>query len=79
MAEIVKKKHPADVADQKVKEFQQAMQKWAMMVLKSFDDWRFYQTETMPEKGMIVLMNYREDQITPYFTYFKDGLVEEKY
>ena len=31
------------------------------------------------EKGMIVLMNYREDQITPYFTYFKDGLVEEKY
>jgi hypothetical protein len=33
----------------------------------------------MNPEGMIVLMNYREDGMTPYFVYFKDGLIEEKY
>ena len=27
---------------------------------------------------MIALMNFREDGITPYMLFFKDGLVEEK-
>jgi len=29
--------------------------------------------------GMIVLLFYREDGLTPVFIYFKDGLREEKY
>jgi hypothetical protein len=32
----------------------------------------------MDPEGMVALLNYREDGITPYFTFFKDGLVEEK-
>ena len=28
--------------------------------------------------GMVALMNYREDGITPYMLFFKDGVVEEK-
>jgi hypothetical protein len=28
---------------------------------------------------MVVLMDYREDGITPYFWYIKDGILEEKY
>ena len=27
---------------------------------------------------MVVLMNYREDGVTPYMLFFKDGLIEEK-
>lgn len=32
----------------------------------------------MDPDGMVALLNYREDGITPYFTFFKDGLKEEK-
>ena len=27
---------------------------------------------------MVALMNFREDGVTPYMLFFKDGLVEEK-
>lgn len=29
-------------------------------------------------RGMLIFMNYREDEITPYMLFFKDGLIEEK-
>lgn len=32
----------------------------------------------MDTEGMVCLLNYREDGITPYFTFFKDGLKEQK-
>lgn len=32
----------------------------------------------MDPEGMVALLNYREDGITPYFTFFKDGLKQEK-
>lgn len=28
--------------------------------------------------GTVALLNYREDGITPYMIFFKDGLVQEK-
>lgn len=28
--------------------------------------------------AMIALLNYREDGITPYMLFFRDGLIEEK-
>jgi hypothetical protein len=55
------------------------MQTWAKSVLTTFDDWRFYLSESMNPDGMVVLMGYREDQTTPYFVFFKDGLEEEKF
>jgi len=68
-----------DAAAQKVKAFEKGMSGWAMKVLKSFDEYKFYLSENVPENGMVILMGYREDQITPYFTYFKDALEEEKF
>ena len=65
--------------EEAVKPFQKSMQARAMNVLKTFDEWKFWLSENMPDDGMIILMGYREDQITPYFTYFKDGLEEEKF
>lgn len=44
------------------------------MVLERFYDWTFFTGESMDPEGMVVLMNYREDGITPYFIYFKDVL-----
>jgi len=63
----------------RVEKFTSGMQKWAKDVLGSFDDWRFFLGERMDPEGMVVLMGYREDQTTPYFMFFKDGLAEEKY
>ena len=39
---------------------------------------QFFQGESMNPEGMIGLLNYREDGVTPYFIFFKDGLEEEK-
>ena len=63
----------------RVSVFQSGMQKWATGVLKSFDEWRFYVGERMDPEGMVILMGYREDQTTPFFVFFKDGLEEEKF
>ncbi len=63
----------------KVAAFQTGMQNWAKNVLKDFDNWRFYLGEKMDPEGMVVLQGYREDNITPYFIFFKDGVREEKY
>lgn len=49
------------------------------VVLPKFDEWNFYTGESMNPEGMVVLMNYREDGMTPYFVLFKDGVKEVKY
>jgi hypothetical protein len=55
------------------------MQAWATDVLKNFDNYSFYIGEKMDYSGMVVVQGYREDQTTPYFIFFKDGLELEKY
>lgn len=47
-------------------------------VLANFSNWQFFTGERMDPDGMVVLMDYREDGLTPYFLLFKDGLIEEK-
>ncbi|CRK12481.1 hypothetical protein VD0002_g6252 [Verticillium dahliae] len=47
-------------------------------LLPNFKDWEFYTGESMNPDGAIVLMNYREDGVTPYIVVFKHGLKEEK-
>jgi len=44
----------------------------------NFKDYEFYTGESMNPDGMVALLNYREDGITPYFTFWKDGLKEVK-
>jgi len=59
--------------------FKKNGQEAAMAVMKSFKEWVFYTGESFNPDGIIVLGNYREDGITPYFWYFKHALVEEKF
>jgi len=47
-------------------------------VLGKFEQLEFFTGEKMDPDAMVILMNYREDGLTPYFMIFKDGIVEEK-
>lgn len=48
-------------------------------LIKNIDEYDFYTGESDNDGvGMVILKGYREDQITPYFIYIKDGLVLEK-
>jgi len=67
-------KHP-----ERVEKFMSGMQTMAKEILTKFADYRFFIGERMDPEGMVILMNYREDQVTPYFIFFKDGLEEEKF
>ncbi|KAJ3268612.1 Translationally-controlled tumor protein [Terramyces sp. JEL0728] len=47
-------------------------------ILGNIKDYEFFVGESMDPEGAVGLLNYREDGITPYITYFKDGLKTEK-
>ncbi|KAG5452995.1 Translationally-controlled tumor protein [Clonorchis sinensis] len=72
--ELVAKKDPA-----RVESFQKAVETYMKNVLANFKDYQFFIGEKMDPNGCVALMNYREDGMTPYFVFLKDGLVEEKY
>ncbi|KAG8944596.1 hypothetical protein FRC00_010516 [Tulasnella sp. 408] len=64
----------------RVAAFQKGAQAYAKKILGNFDNYDFYIGKSMSVEppGMIALLNYREDGITPYFTFWKDGLKEQK-
>ncbi|KAL0949512.1 hypothetical protein HGRIS_009564 [Hohenbuehelia grisea] len=62
----------------KVPTFEKNAQTYAKKVIANFKDYEFYTGETMNPDGMVALLNYREDGVTPYFTFWKDGLKEVK-
>ncbi|KAG5665656.1 hypothetical protein KAF25_009781 [Fusarium avenaceum] len=47
-------------------------------LLPKFKDFEFYTGESMNPDGMVVLLNYREDGVTPYVTIWKHGVTEMK-
>nr|BAN82748.1 translationally-controlled tumor protein [Oplegnathus fasciatus] len=47
-------------------------------IVKGLKDYQFFTGESMNPEGMVGLLNYREDGITPYMLFFKDGLLVEK-
>lgn len=58
--------------------FQKGAQAFVKKILSNFKDYEFFTGESMNPDAMVGLLNYREDGITPFFTFFKDGLIEEK-
>jgi hypothetical protein len=58
--------------------FEKAATPFIKKVLENFKDYEFFVGESMNPEAMVALLNYREDGITPYLTFFKDGLKEEK-
>ncbi|XP_038843349.1 translationally-controlled tumor protein homolog [Salvelinus fontinalis] len=49
------------------------------MILGNLDKYQFFTGESMNCDGAIGLLDYREDGVTPFFVFFKDGIEIEKY
>ncbi len=69
----LKEKNP-----ERVDAFKKSAQTFIKKILENFKDYEFFTGENMNPDGMVVLLNYREDGVTPYLLFFKDGLIEEK-
>ncbi|CAD6576720.1 MAG: hypothetical protein TREMPRED_001751 [Tremellales sp. Tagirdzhanova-0007] len=61
----------------RVAKFEKGAQDFAKKIVANFKNFEFYVGESMNPEGMVLLLNYREDGTTPFFTAFKDGLKEE--
>ncbi|KAF3288216.1 hypothetical protein TWF970_005308 [Orbilia oligospora] len=62
----------------RVEAFEKGAQAFAKKIVGGFKDYEFYVGESMNPDGAVLLLNYREDGVTPYFTVWKDGLSEMK-
>ncbi|KAF8640054.1 hypothetical protein AX17_001296 [Amanita inopinata Kibby_2008] len=62
----------------RVEAFTKGAAEYAKKIVANFKDFEFYTGESMNPDGMVALLNYREDGVTPYFTVWKDGLKEVK-
>ncbi|XP_035661523.1 translationally-controlled tumor protein homolog [Branchiostoma floridae] len=62
----------------RVHDFRAAAQGGIDRILKSFDGLKFFTGESKNCEGMVALLDYMEDGVTPYMLFFKDGLVQEK-
>ncbi|KZF23997.1 translationally controlled tumor-associated [Xylona heveae TC161] len=65
-------------SEETIKEFETKASGYAKKILGKFKDYEFYMGESMDPDGMIVLLDYREDGMTPYITVWKHGLEEMK-
>ncbi|KAF8247941.1 translationally-controlled tumor protein [Wilcoxina mikolae CBS 423.85] len=65
-------------SEEEVAAFEKGAQAAAKKLVGKFKDLEFYIGESMNPDGMVALLNYREDGITPYFIFWKHGLKEEK-
>lgn len=58
--------------------FEKKAAEFAKKVVGNFKDYEFFTGESMNPDGMVALLNYREDGVTPFLTFWKDGLKETK-
>ena len=63
---------------EEVDDFQKRAAAAAKKLFANFNDYEFFMGESMDLDGMIALLNYRDDGVTPYMIFWKDGLVEMK-
>uniref|UniRef100_A0A7S2RXI2 TCTP domain-containing protein n=1 Tax=Mucochytrium quahogii TaxID=96639 RepID=A0A7S2RXI2_9STRA len=64
-----------EAADNFVKKAQTSVKE----ILGNFKNYDFYLGESQNPDGQVALLDYREDGVTPYMLFFKDGIKEEKY
>ncbi|XP_028291843.1 translationally-controlled tumor protein homolog [Gouania willdenowi] len=48
-------------------------------IVSNINNYQFFTGENMNVEGMVALLDYRPDGITPFLTFFKDGLELEKF
>ncbi|KAG2077372.1 translationally controlled tumor-associated [Suillus decipiens] len=57
-----------------LREFKAKANDFAKKIVGNLKNYEFYTGEKMDPNGMVALLNYRDDGITPYFTFWKHGL-----
>ncbi|KAF2203471.1 microtubule/calcium-binding protein [Delitschia confertaspora ATCC 74209] len=67
-----------NASDEEVTAFEKGAQAFAKKIIANFKDYEFLIGESMDPDGMVILLNYREDGVTPYVTVWKHGLTEMK-
>ena len=65
-------------APDRIPNFKQFANTFCKKLLETFKDWRFYIGSSTNPEGGIGFLNYRDDNITPYMVFFKDGFISEK-
>ncbi|CCE90806.1 Tma19p TDEL_0B06770 [Torulaspora delbrueckii] len=58
--------------------FEKGAQAYVKKVIGSFKDWEFFTGESMDPDAMVIMLNYREDGVTPFVAIWKHGVDEEK-
>ncbi|THY31999.1 hypothetical protein D6D01_02741 [Aureobasidium pullulans] len=67
-----------DASEDEIKEFETGVKSYVSSdTFKKFK-YDFYTGESMDADGMVVLLNYRDDETTPYCVFWKHGLSEMK-
>ncbi|KAJ4555765.1 hypothetical protein HRR77_001690 [Exophiala dermatitidis] len=78
MKALTEKLKEKGVPEEDIKKFQSEAPAAAKKILANWDNYDIYQGESMAENGMYVLVDFREDGMTPYATVWKWGLEEYK-
>lgn len=78
VAEKIAEKEDPETAAAAVADFKAKANDFAKKIVGKFKDYEFYTGENMNPDGMVALLNYRDDGVTPYFTFWKHGLKQVK-
>ncbi|ORY13849.1 microtubule/calcium-binding protein [Clohesyomyces aquaticus] len=65
-------------SEEEVAAFEKGAAAFAKKIVGNFKNYEFLIGESMDPDGMVILLNYREDGVTPFVTVWKHGLVEMK-
>jgi hypothetical protein len=72
------KKKAEGASPDELKAFQGKLLGKVKDILEKYDQYDVYINDEYDLEGWLPILNYREDGVTPYFTYFLDGLRKEK-
>ncbi|XP_062067974.1 translationally-controlled tumor protein-like [Lepus europaeus] len=67
-----------ELRPERVKPFMTGAAEQIKHILANFKNSQFYIGENMNPDGMVALLDYREDGVTPFMIFFRDGLEMEK-
>jgi len=67
-----------ETSPERVESFMSDVAPEVKKIVGNIKNYQFFTGETMNPDGMVGLLDYREDGITPYMLFFKDGLEVEK-
>ncbi|KAK8190179.1 microtubule/calcium-binding protein [Phyllosticta capitalensis] len=65
-------------SEETIKDFESKASGFAKKIIGNFKDYEFLVGESMDPDGMVILLNYREDGVTPFVTIWKHGVTEMK-